>query len=184
MTDGQLIHAILNGDTNAFTSLVEQHQDYIYTVCYSVLKNKAEAQEAAQDTFVKVYKSIEHYNEGAKLRSWMYKIAYRTSLDYIRKRKHSDDLDVVEMVKADDGLRSDQMMEKEDLGEILSEAIDALPEDESVVVRLFYLEEMNIKELEEITGMSNSNIKVKLYRARKHLQKQLSHRSKELSTYL
>ncbi|NNE26961.1 MAG: sigma-70 family RNA polymerase sigma factor [Saprospiraceae bacterium] len=184
MTDGQLIHAILSGDTEAFSSLVEQHQDYVYTVCYSVLKNKVEAQEAAQDTFIKVYKSLEHYNEGAKLRSWMYKIAYRTALDYIRKRKYSDDLDIVEMVKPDSDMRSDQKMEKDDLNAILSAAIDDLPEDEAVLIRLFYLEEMNVKELEEITGLSNSNIKVKLFRARKHLQKQLRHRSEELSTYL
>lgn len=177
--DNQLIQGILKGDKASFKSLVLKYQDMMFSVCMSVLKNKTEAEEATQDTFVKVYNKLKDYNESAKLSSWMYRIAYRTSLDYIRKRKLTSDIDAVDQNLITAEINSS--LENEDLSKMLLAALDQLPNDESLVLRLFYLDEMSVKEVEEVTGLSHSNIKVKLFRARKKLGEHIKKDYKELS---
>ena len=161
-----------------------RYQDKMYSVCMSILKNKAESQEATQDTFLKAFKALKDYNADSKFSSWLYKIAYRTSLDYIRKRKKTSDLDTIEggMLTSDES-KTDSLENKE-LSNLLLNAMDSLPEEEAVVLRMFYLEEMSIKELEEITGLSKSNVKVKLFRARKKMADIIQNNHRELEAFL
>lgn len=182
-SDDQLIASILEGDNISFRILVEKYQNYVYSICLSVLKNKAESDEAAQDTFLKVNSSLKSYNAGSKFSSWIYKIAYRTSLDYIRKRKATVDLDVVNYTDHGLAKKSDQSLYDNEVSEIMLNAISKLPGDEAGLVRMFYLEEMNIKELMEASGLSKSNVKVKLYRARKKLADIISSQYAEIESY-
>jgi len=182
--DNQLIQACLKGDTSAFRTLVSRYQDKMYSVCMSVLKNPAEADEATQDTFIKAFRSLEHFNGSSQFSSWLYKIAYRTSLDYIRKRKKTFDLDNVDagFIKAE-GNRQESMANRE-LSSLLLESLSHLPSDEAAIVRMFYLEEMTIRELSDIMDMSESNIKVKLYRSRKKLADIIENNYIELKEFL
>jgi len=182
--DTQIIQKILDGDQSSFNVLVEKYQDQIFSVCLSILKNKAEAEEAAQDTFVKIYKNLSKYNGESKFTTWTYKIAYRTSLDFIRKRKHTIGLDEVEFgIEASSEL-SDADIQNKELNVILQKAILHLPNEEATIIKLFYLDEMNIKEVEEITGLSKSNVKVKLFRARKKLSEIIKTHFSEIANYL
>jgi len=183
-SDNQLIQLVKSGNQQAYTKLVLNHQDKTYSVCLSILKNKFEAQEAAQDTFIKVFKSIASFNEGSKLSSWIYKIAYRTSLDYIRKRKITADIDDLGNLLPANEESAQENMEHKELSQGLRGALEHLPADERGLIRMFYLEEFNIKELEEITGLSNSNIKVKLFRARKKLSNIIQDEHSEVGVYL
>lgn len=169
-SDNQLIQKIKAGEARAFEILVYRYQDHIYSVCLSILKNKPEAQEAAQDTFIKVYKSIKSYKEDSKLSSWMYKIAYRTSLDYLRKRKKTQDVDDVAFSLGSDEKNAQEDLEQNEYSSALLKLVNQLPADEAGLIRMYYLEELSIKELEEISGLSQSNIKVKLFRARNKLK--------------
>lgn len=180
--EGQLIKKIIKGDQSSFAQLVSKYQDQVFSVCLSILKNKPEAQEAAQDTFVKIYKNIEKYNFESKFSTWSYKIAYRTSLDYIRKRKSSSDIDDVAYAIAD-GSASDEDIESEQIKDLLSRAIDELNSEEAAVLRLFYLKELRIKEIQEITGLTNNNVKVKLFRARKRLGEIVLNKYPDLASY-
>lgn len=184
ISDQQLIQNILDGNSRAFETLVLRYQDKMYSVCLSILKNKAEAQEAAQDTFIKLHKALEGYKSEAKFSSWLYKIAYRTSLDYIRKRKVTSDIDQIDQSGMTDSTNPSGGIEKSELSTLLDKVIDELHPDEAGLVRMFYLEEMNIKELEEVTGMSNSNVKVKLFRARKKLSEIVQDQYSEIQEYL
>lgn len=183
-TDQELIEKCLQGSESAFRMLVIKYQDYMYSVCYSVLKNSTEAEEATQDTFLKMHRSLASYNHGSKLSSWLYKIAYRTSLDYIRKRKPTDDISALKGNEGRFSLSEKAHSQKLGLSDHLLEVLEHLPPDDAALIRLFYLEEMNIKELEEITGLGKSNIKVKLFRARKKLFDIIREHFVELEDYL
>jgi len=183
ISDNQLIQQTAKGDEKAFAQLLDRYQDHIYSVCYSILKTKDEAQEAAQDSFIKVYKSADTFNQESKLSSWMYKIAYRTSLDYIRKRKTTQDIDTIAYSLADSDRNADDNLSRNELNERLMEAISELSEDEAVLIRLFYIEEMSIKDLMDICGLSLSNVKIKLFRARKKLYTIINEQYSELAEY-
>jgi len=183
ISDIQLIQKILAGDQKLFGLLVSKYQDYMYTVCLNILKNKPEAQEATQDTFVKAYKSLAKYNDTAKFSSWLYKIAYRTSLDYLRKRKLTTDIDDVSYSLKANSVNIDQTLEKNEFNSQLEAAISLLDPKEAGLVRLFYLEEMSMKELAEIAGISLSNAKVSLFRARKKLALIIKDQFSDLENY-
>lgn len=184
LSDNQLIQNTLEGDSVAFRSLVIRYQDKMYSVCLSILKNRAEAQEAAQDTFIKMHRALKDYKADAKFSSWLYKIAYRTSLDYIRKRKNTSDLDHVNQSELKASENRAESFENRELSKLLDQLIQELPDDEAGLIKMFYLEEMSIKELEEITGLSKSNVKVKLFRARKRLSEMIQEQQTEFEAFL
>lgn len=184
LTDKQIIQQILAGDQNAFSQLVSRYQDHMYTVCYNILKTRDEAQEATQDTFLKAYKAMAGYKEDAKLSSWLYKIAYRTSLDLIRKRKKTTDLDVVSYGLSDKSQSVVDDMEQSDINKALNAAIMKLEPKEAGLIKMFYLEEMSTKELANLSGESLSNVKVILFRARKKLAIIINEQYSELENYI
>ena len=184
INDDQLIQQILEGDQKAFQLIMEKYQDYMYTVCWGILKNDQEAQEATQDTFVKMYRSLKSYNSTSKLSTWLYRIAYRTSLDYLRKRKDTSPIEDVEFGLKNADSSSERKYLNKELSGHLDGLINRLDSEEATVLRLFYLEEHSIKELEEITGLSQSNIKVKLHRSRKKLYNLIKEYQPELENYL
>lgn len=168
--DQLLIQGLINGDQQALRKLMESYQHYVYTVLSSML-HPHEAAEASQDTFIKVYKNIKRFEQNSKLSTWIYKIAYRTGLDYIKKRrKHTsfDDVDYDSRFGAE--AHVDQQLDREDLNQSLDKLLQQLKGDEAAILRLFYFDEMNIHEVSKITALSVSNVKVKLYRARKKMK--------------
>lgn len=183
-TDKQLISDSLNGSQAALGKLIEKYQNQMYSVCLSILKKPDEAQEAAQDTFIKMHKSLATFNEGSKFSSWLYKIAYRTSLDYLRKRKQTVDIDAVGFSLESEGENQEGVMIQSELSQELLKAIKYLNPDEAGIIRMFYLEEMTIKELAKITGNSVSNVKVKLFRGRKKLAEIIKTKFKNIESYL
>ncbi len=181
--EDQLIQQCLKGNMFSFEKLLSKYQNQMFSVCLSILKNRDEAQEATQDTFIKMHRSLHLFNSESKFSSWLYKIAYRTSLDYIRKRKPTKELDD----STKNGLMSDDVNSKLDakeLSQLLIKLLNLLPSQDAALIRMFYLEEMSIKELEEITGMGTSNVKVKLFRARKKLSELVKEEFVELEYFL
>ena len=183
LTDIQLIQNTLKGDQSAYGQLVSKYQNYMYTVCLKMLKSNADAQEATQDTFIKAYKKLNNYKEQSKFSSWLYKIAYRTCLDTLRKRKQTIDLDEVSYSLADE-TTSDYDYEQTELQQQLRAAISQLNPKEAGLITMFYLEELSIKELAENTDMQLSNVKVILFRARKKLATIINEQYKDLKIYI
>lgn len=177
-----LIEAIKKGNTQAFRKLVQRHQDFAYTLAYRTLKDRHEAEEAAQDAFVKVYRSISSYEGSGKFTTWLYTIVYRECLNRLRKNKtYVEDIDEVREGSAhhsneDTGLEA---MEKDERKATIQAALNQLNPKESAALTLFYLEEQSLKEVSTVTGMTVSNIKVVLHRGRKNLLKVLSSMSSE-----
>lgn len=183
-TETQLIQACLDQKPNAFSALVMKYQNAMYSVCFSILKNPQEAQEATQDTFIKMHKSLKSFNLDSKFSAWLYKIAYRTSLDYLRKRKSSVNFEDVDYGIESNAIGQQESMHQTELTQQLLKAISYLNPEEAGLIRMFHLEELSIKELASITGMSVSNVKVKLFRGRKKLTEIINTKFKDIKSYL
>jgi len=164
--DQLLIQRLVNGDQQALEELMERYQHYVYTILSSMLYDH-EAAEASQDTFIKVYRGINRFEQNAKLTTWIYKIAYRTGLDYLKKRRRYtsfDDVNYDLMFAADAQIEG--RLDRVDLNNSIVYLLKQLKADEAAILRLFYFDEMNIHEVSEITSLSVSNVKVILHRSR------------------
>ena len=85
--DQLYITKVINGDTNAFAYLVDSYKNMVYSLAYKMTKNREEAEEISQDTFIKAFKKINNFKGDSKFSTWLYRIAYHTSLDYLKKSK-------------------------------------------------------------------------------------------------
>jgi RNA polymerase sigma-70 factor (ECF subfamily) len=170
--DKIIVKQVKEGDIPAFSLLIERYQDMAYTLAFSIVKNHEEAEEVAQDSFMKAFKNIHGFQEKASFSSWLYRIVYNTSISKQRGRKPATiDLDTKE-VRAFEQQQAGESairMETSDRKKMLKQALNQLNDDESYLIILYYYKELSIDEIQKITGLSTSNIKVKLHRARKQM---------------
>jgi len=179
LKDFEIIDNVRSGRIKDFEILISRHKDYVMSVCLSILKNRQDAEEASQDSFIKAYKKLASFDKTSKFSTWLYRIAYRTSLDLLRKRKRTDNIeDHAYGLKADSGVQN--KIDGEERFGILQSVLDTLEEEDRTLIRLFYFEEMQIKDLSKITGLTESNIKIKLFRVRKKLKERISPELKKL----
>ena len=162
-----LIPRILAGDSRAYAEVVRHYQHMVYTVCHRVLRNTEDAEEATQDTFVKAYQNLRGFSGGSKFSTWLYSIAYRTAISQGRKR--STDGHSVDDMAHHPAAPRDGSMEQHDIKFHLENALATLPSEDASIISFFYLEEMSVEEIVTVTGLSASNVKVKLFRSRKRL---------------
>ena len=172
-TDQYLITCILDGDSNAFATLVQRHQTYVFTLVVRMIKTKEDAEEIAQDVFVKAFRSLKDFKGESKFTTWLYRIAYRTTLDHIRKnKKRQKTSELLEEITENKIPLTEgplERLENLEQKEFIKKCIDKLSESEAAIVTLFYFEELSIKEIGKITQLTEDNVKVKLHRSRKKL---------------
>jgi RNA polymerase sigma-70 factor (ECF subfamily) len=176
------IDAIKKGNVQAFSFLVEKYQKLVYTLALKLMKKPEEAEEIAQDTFVKAFQKLDTYEGKSKFSTWLYSITYNACISELRKRR-------IEFRSLDDRQISDQDEQKmhdyyretrkEDQEKYLTLALERLPEDDQVLVTLYYYENQSMDEISQITGLTVSNIKVKIHRARKKMYELLHEMLKE-----
>ena len=170
--DQILINQIVEGDTNSFTILVDRYKDLVFTLALRMLKNREEAEEVAQDTFIKTYKSLEKFKGDSKFSTWIYRVAYNSCLDRIKKnKKHLNDVEINEftehqVVSIDNALDKMEIKEREDA---IQKCIETLPSEESFLLTLYYFDDLSLEEISKIVGITANSIKVKLFRSRKKL---------------
>ncbi len=171
-TDQILVEKALAGDTRAFGTLVSQYQDFIYTIVLRIVKVHEEAEEVAQDTFIKAFESLSSYRGEAKFSSWLYSIAYRKALDRVRKNKRVRSLELIEDITEKEVETVDNALyylQDKERKEVIQQSIMALPDQESAIITLYYFESQSVREIAEITQLTEDNVKIKLYRSRKKL---------------
>jgi RNA polymerase sigma factor (sigma-70 family) len=168
--DKTTLHKIKNGDQQAFRLLVNQYQHMVYTLCYQITQHKQDAEEATQDTFVKVFLSIKTYQDKSKLSSWIYRIGYNTAISKCRLKK----LDATAETPEIQDHNLEKQIEEHDHKNLVSKALQFLHPNERGLIVMFYLEELSVKEISEITGVTRSNLKVILHRSRKKLKEILT----------
>ena len=170
--DDYYIKKILEGDSNSFGVIVERYQNMVFALALKMLKHREESEEVSQDTFIKVYKSLSKFNGESKFSTWIYRIAYNTCLDRIKKNsKYNNDVEIND-VTSNEIFQAENIfdsLENKERSIIIKECMDKLPEDERVIMHLFYFEELSLKEIVDIVSLNEGNVKVKLFRGRKKL---------------
>ncbi len=172
ISDQYYINLIIEGDTNAFAILVDRYKNLVFTLSLRMLKNREEAEEVAQDTFIKVYKSLSKFKGDSKFSTWIYKIAYNTSLDRIKKNKKTinniaiDEFTEKKVQSLDNALDNLEQTEK---AQAIQDCLALLPSEDSFLLTLFYFEELTLEEIAQTVKLTPNNVKVKLFRSRKKL---------------
>ncbi|MEO1031151.1 MAG: sigma-70 family RNA polymerase sigma factor [Bacteroidota bacterium] len=168
-----LIRKVIEGDSNAFRQLVYKYKDVSLSLACSILKNKTLAEDVLQDVFIKVFNNLKTFKFKSSFSTWLYRIVVNTSYNALKRQKVSLSIDKDSygdfIVPFND---SDPLMEK-DQKHYINKALSLLRPDEALVLRLFYLCELSIREIEEITKFKTSKIKVDLHRGRENLNFQL-----------
>jgi len=177
--DSWYVERVLKGDTQYFSYFVDKYKDIVYSIAFKVLRNREDAEEMAQESFIKAFKSLHTFKGEAKFSTWLYRITYNNCISEVRKKK-------VKFVSADDVQISDEPEElnldgipAENRAKYVKAALEKLPEDEYTLILLYYFDDKSIEEIGEITKMTESNVKVKLFRARKKLYTILNDMLKE-----
>ena len=174
--DSYYIAKIKEGDPGAYANLVEKHKKMAFNVALQLMGNREDAEEIAQDAFLKAYQALDSYKGESKFSTWIYRIIYNTAISRLRKKKlevSSIDEDYSASVNIKSTQSAIQNFRSKERKKYLNLALQQMSGDERTLITLFYLEENSVEEVCSITGLSASNVKVKLHRARKKLYAQL-----------
>ncbi|MCU4162962.1 RNA polymerase sigma factor [Carboxylicivirga caseinilyticus] len=175
--DIELIKSIKKGDVAAFSQIIDMYQHMAFTLAKGIVKNLQEAEEVTQDAFVKAYKSLDSFKGDASFSTWLYRIVYNTAISKLRSRKPStEDLESKETIQYEANYAENNMhrLELQERKKVLKKALSNLKEDDAFILILYYYKEQSIEEISKTTGLSVSNIKVKLHRGRKQMQTELN----------
>ncbi|PKQ65084.1 hypothetical protein BZG02_04445 [Labilibaculum filiforme] len=174
--DSYYIAKIREGDPGAYAFLVNKYKKMAFNVALQLMGNREDAEEIAQDAFLKAYQALDSYKGESKFSTWIYRIIYNAGISRLRKKKldvSSIDDDFTTSVNVKSTQSTLQELRDTERKKYLGEALKSLTSDERILITLFYLEEKSVDELCSITGWTASNVKVKLHRARKRLYAQL-----------
>ena len=170
-TDTYYIQRIQAGDVACFACLLDKYSRPIHSLILKVVRSQEEAEELAQDTFMKVFKNLASFKGDCSFSTWIYRIAYNTAISSVRKKRY-EFLAIEEThlkTYRRRRLRTVGQTESTEQVQRLEVALEQLLPDERALILLFYWKEKTIEELVSITGLTASNIKVKLHRIRKKL---------------
>lgn len=174
-TDIEVIQQILAGNTEMYTLLINTYKNKVFSLAYAIVSNREDAEEIAQDAFVKAFRGLSSFKERSSFSTWMYRIVVNTALNK-KKLKKWIIVEETDQIIQDEPFGFDSLtayLKSDDQKKFIRMALNALHEQEKLCLTLFYLNELSVKEIREITGLSESNIKVLLLRGRKHLYEQL-----------
>jgi RNA polymerase sigma-70 factor (ECF subfamily) len=180
---GLLVKRAKKGDQTAFTELVELYSERIFNLALRILKNSDDASDVLQETFTAVYEKIDSFDGRSNFFTWLYRIATNFSLMKLRKDRRTiyTDQDMEEQFDNPDKLQIHEWQDlplkdmlNDEFRRNLESAIDQLPEIYRSVFILRDVEDMSIKETSTILGITESNVKIRLKRARVYLREQLA----------
>ena len=175
-TDEYYIREILKGDSGSFSQLVEKYSHLAFSLSMKLLNQREDAEEAAQDAFIKAYNSLQSFQSSSTFKTWFFRIVYNTSISKLRTRKNVE-------VKIDDVKISDAelystenavgQLNSEDRQKYLQEGLERLEPEERALLKMYYYDDFSMDEVSAITGLTVSNVKVKIHRSRKRLLQEL-----------
>ena len=170
--DIHYIKDVLNGNTSSFKFLIQAYQNHVFNIIYRVIQHRQDAEELAQDVFIKVYNSLSTFKSESKFSTWLYSIAYNTAISHQRKKKiiqmplHEEILNI----ETEEEFFND-FEDVENLKHLhLPIALQKIPAEGQTIITMYYQQKLSISEISDITNISKSNVKIKLYRSRKLLR--------------
>jgi len=188
LSDIELIEQTLGGNQAAYADLIKRHQRFVFTLAMRFAKSREDAEEIAQDCFIKAYRSLSNFQQQSKFSTWLYSIVYTTAMTFLRKKRLDtssiDDENVYLQIENQQGSFENNLAEKQSRSYYVNQAISQLLPDDATIITLFYTGEQSLEEIAEALGMEANTVKVKLFRARQRLkeklEKLLKHEAKEL----
>lgn len=178
------IKQVKKGDQTAFEEVVSIFQNRIYQHCYRMIGNEHEAEELAQEAFIRAYVNIHSFDHERKFSTWLYRIATNVTIDRLRKRKpdyyldaeipQADGLTMYAKLPNDDRLPDDEV-EGLELQQYIYKEIHSLSPIYRTIIILRYLEEFSLKEISEILDIPLGTVKTRIHRGRETLRKKLRH---------
>ena len=167
ISDIEIITAVLRGEKESYGELVNRHKDFVFTIAYRILNEREDAEEVAQEAFIKAYQALSSFKKESLFSTWLYRIVFNTAISYKKRRKETHPIEIVkhEIYKSE----YQSVLEMEDKRKYIQEAIKRLVPLDAAVITLFYLKEMSLEDVALTTGLNISNVKVRLHRARKRL---------------
>lgn len=181
LEDEELLRRIAEKDLKAFQQLVERHNIFVFTTCCNLIGDFHQAEEAAQDVFLQIYRSAGSFRKESKVSTWIYRIAVNRSLNTLRRSKRSRWLESLSTLKKEEagGEEPGRLLETEEMEEFLKRALDFLPEKQKAAFVLHKYNGLSPGEIAEILGVSPNTVEVRLHRAKKNLQKYIVPRLKK-----
>lgn len=188
LTDTEIISKILLGNQAIFAQIVERYQNYVFTLVLRFTDSREDAEEIAQDIFVKAYRSLADFRGDAKFSTWLYTIVRTSCITFLRKKKLDtisiDNEKTLLQLENRESSFSANKVESKSRHAMVNEAIRLLGPDDAQVLTLFYKGEQSLEEIGLIMGLEPNTVKVKLHRARQRLkekmEKYFSHEVREL----
>jgi len=175
--DNYYIDRVLSGDVGAYAQLVAKHKNLVFSIALKILNNREDAEEIAQDCFLKVFHALKTFERKSKFSTWLYRIVYNAAISRTRKKKP-------DLVPMDNYVINNHTEEEVSEGiydidpdiqkAMIEKAMQKLTDDENLLITLFYKGENSIEDISVITGLTMSNVKVRLHRIRKKLHEELS----------
>lgn len=170
--DTYYIEQVLEGKINAFSHLVDRHKDKAYNLAFRICGNREEAEEIAQDAFIKAYRSLKNFKKKSSFATWLYRIVYNTAISLVRTRKQR--ILALEEFPADAADFLGFSRNEEEAGEdyrnsLINFALQKIPEEDRGLITLYYYDDLDTEEISKITGINKPGIKVRLFRARKKM---------------
>ena len=167
--DKEIVRRIREGDTGSFAVLVERHGSKVFSLAVRITGNREDAEELTQDVFMKALGNLDSYRGDSAFATWLYRIAYNSAVSRTRRKKREIPVGDEQAFRAGAGPDEGYDMERERrLGQIEG-ALARLPGRERILIEMYYYQDKSVEELACITGMSVSNVKVKLFRIRKKI---------------
>lgn len=181
-TEASLIAGLQAGDGDAFETLVRLYMARLLRVARRFLKNEEDARDAVQDAFISAFRSIQKFEAGAKLSTWLHRIVVNSSLMRLRSKRRHPEEDIEELMPrfAADGhqvepsvdwqLSAEDLVQQSEMRELVRRSIDKLPDTYRVVLLMRDIEEMSTEETARALGITPAAVKVRLHRARMALR--------------
>lgn len=174
LTDTEVIALVLKGDQQVYSILVDRYKALVFTIVQRYLKSREDAEETAQDIFIKAYRHLPDFKGQSKFSTWLYTIATTTCISFLRKKKlevHSLDQEkLTAFAEGLDGGMSANTIEQKNRVTMVQQAISLLSADDAQVITLFYQGEQSLEEIAAIVKKEPNAVKVQLHRARSRLK--------------
>jgi RNA polymerase sigma factor (sigma-70 family) len=186
--DNEIISRVLQGDRQIFAELVNRYRHLVFTIALRYTANREDAEEIAQDVFVKAYRSLADFRHDSKFSTWLYAITTNTCITFLRKKKiitrSLDNEKIFELASNTNAINGKEAAHTSKAG-LLNRAIRLLHADDATIITLFYKGEQSLEEIGQIMGITSNTAKVKLHRARQRLKEKLeTHFTNELKNIL
>jgi len=168
LDDLELVQRTKDGDTEAFSELVKRHQQIIYNVSYRFMRDPAQAEDMAQESFLKAYRLINGFRGDCSFATWMYRVACSVCLTELNRRKRRGEVELLPQHASENAV---QPIESPDLPEHVRRCVNKLSDRYAAIITLYYLKGISYEEIAQIMEIPTGTLKTWMFRARKQLKK-------------